>query len=128
MSEVRTVPRDHDPERPPARVAQWVGFVLAPAVFFAHLEITYLLVPWACLRSADVWLHVVDALALVLAILSAVVARRAWSAAGRDEPGEEGGSLPRTRLVGALGFGLSAMLALLLAWQWLTAFFIGPCQ
>lgn len=128
MSEVQTFPRDHDPERTPARVSQWVGFLLAPAAFFAHLEITYVLVPWACVRSADIWLHVVDALALVLAIVSAVVAWRAWSAVGRDDPGEAGGSVPRTRFVGATGFGLSASIALLLAWQWLTAFFIGPCQ
>jgi hypothetical protein len=111
-----------------APVAQWVGLLLAPAVFFAHLQITYVLVPWACVRGGEVWIHVSGVLSVVLALAGAVVGWRAWMRAGREVPGDGGGSLSRTRFVGATGLGLSAMLTLVLFAQWLTAFVISPCQ
>ena len=108
--------------------AQWVGFFLAPAVFFAHLQIAYVQVPWACARHGDVWIHVVDVLAVLLALVGTIVAWRVWLAAGREMPGEGGGSLPRTRFVGATGLGVSATITLVLFGQWVAAFFISPCQ
>ena len=111
-----------------APVAQWVGLFLAPAAFFAHLQITYVLVPWACVRNGEVWIHVSGILSVALALAGAVAAWRAWMRAGREAPGDSGGSLPRTRFVGAAGLGVSAMLTLVLFVQWLTAFVISPCQ
>ena len=46
-------------EQTPSLAAQWTGMLLAPAVFFAHLQVAYVLVPRACRYHADVWLHVV---------------------------------------------------------------------
>ncbi|HKH92762.1 MAG TPA: hypothetical protein VKA54_13230 [Gemmatimonadaceae bacterium] len=126
MSETHTFPRRDEPQ--PAPVAQWVGLFLAPAAFAAHLQINYVLVRWACLRSADIWVHVVDVAAIALAALGTVVAWRVWTRAGRDHPGEEGGALPRTRLLGVLGVGFSAMMTLVLIGQWVAAFFISTCQ
>jgi len=126
MSETHTFPPRDEPQ--PAPVAQWVGLFLAPAAFAAHLQINYILVRWACLRSADVWVHVVDVLAIALAALGTVVAWRVWQRVGRDHPGEEGGALPRTRLLGVLGVGFSAMITLVLIGQWVAAFFISTCQ
>jgi hypothetical protein len=112
-----------------APVAQWVGLGLAPAVFAAHLQIAYNLVPWACVRrGGEVWIHVVGVLSVVLALIGAIVAWRVWLSAGREVPGEDGGSLPRTRFIGAVGLGTSSMLTLLLFAQWVTAFFLSPCQ
>ena len=126
MSETHTVPRRAEVE--PAPVAQWVGLLLAPSAFAAHLQISYVLVRWACLRSADVWVHVVDLLSIALAALGTIVAWRVWQSAGRREPGEEGGSLPRTRMLGVLGIGFSGMITLVLFGQWIAAFYIGTCQ
>ena len=64
MSETRTFPPEQDGGPSPA--AQWVGVFLAPAVFAAHLQINYALVRWACLRNGDVWVHVVDIVAVLL--------------------------------------------------------------
>ena len=126
MSETHTFPpRD---ESQPAPVAQWVGVFLAPATFAAHLQINYVLVRWACLRSADLWVHVVDLVAIALAVLGTVVAWRVWARAGRDEPGEMGGALPRTRFLGVLGVGFSGMITLVLIGQWVASFFISTCQ
>ena len=111
-----------------APVAQWIGLLLAPAVFFAHLQITYVLVPWACVRGGDVWIHLTGILSVALALAGSVTAWRAWMRAGREVPGEGGGELPRTRFMGAVGLGVSATLTLVLFAQWLTAFFLSPCQ
>ena len=119
-------PVEHDPG--PAPRAQWIGFFLGPAVFFVHLQLTYVLVPWACVRNGKLWIHVVGALSVALATLGAWVAWRTWQRGGREDPGERGGAMPRTRLLGVLGLGLSLMFALLLLGQWMTAFFFSPCQ
>ena len=119
-------PVPHDPG--PAPRAQWIGFFLAPAVFFAHLQLTYVLVPWACVRNGELWIHLAGALSVVLAAVGAYVAWRTWQRGGREDPGEAGGAMPRTRLLGVLGLGLSLMFALLLIGQWMTAFFFSPCQ
>jgi hypothetical protein len=114
-------------ERPAPR-AQWVGIFLAPAVFFAHLQTSYLLVPWACASNGGVWIKVVGALAMLLTALGAVVAWRVWERTGRTEPGNDGGALPRTRFVAVVGLGASVMFTLLLFAQWVAGFFISPCQ
>jgi hypothetical protein len=118
----RVVPDERAP------VAQWIGLALAPAAFAAHLQITYVVVPWACGRHNDVWIHVLGIASVVLALIGVVAAWRTWLSAGREVPGENGGSLPRTRFLGAVGVGTSGMLALLLFAQWIAAFFISPCQ
>jgi hypothetical protein len=126
MSETHTFPRGDVEE--PAPVAQWVGLLLAPAAFAAHLEVAYVLVRWACLRDGDPWVHVVDLLAVLLAAVGTRAAWHAWSRAGRVEPGDEGGPGPRTRLLGVLGIGMSGMLTLVLVAQWIASFFISTCQ
>ena len=116
----------HDPG--PAPRAQWVGFFLAPAAFFTHLQVRYVLVPWACATNGQPWIHVVDVLALALALLGGFVAWRTWQRAGREDPGEAGGAVPRTRMLGVMGLGASLMFALVLLGQWVTNFFFSPCQ
>jgi hypothetical protein len=112
----------------PAPRAQWVGLFLAPAAFFTHLQIRYVLVPWACATNGSIWIHVVDVLALAVSLLGAFAAWRTWERAGREEPSESGGAVPRTRMMGVMGLGMSLMFALVLLGQWVTSFFFSPCQ
>lgn len=111
-----------------AAVGQWVGMFLAPAVFAVHLEITYNVIPWACVRGGEIWVHVVDVLALLLSLTGTVVAWRVWQRTVREAPGEAGGSVPRTSFLGACGLGFSAIVTLVLLAQWVASFFISPCQ
>lgn len=118
--------RKHDSG--PAPRAQWVGVFLAPAAFFAHLQVRYVLVPWACATNGQLWIHVVGVLALGIAALGAIAARRTWSSAGQEAPGEASGAIPRTRMLGVMGVGISLMFVLVLLGQWLSAFFFSACQ
>jgi hypothetical protein len=111
-----------------APVLQWVGFFFAPAVFFAHLQIGYVLIPWACTTHRDFWVHAVGIAAVILAALGTTAAWITWMRAGREVPGEGPGALPRTRFIGATGLGMNAVITLILLLQWVAGFFIGTCQ
>jgi hypothetical protein len=111
-----------------ASVLQWVGLFLAPVIFFAHLQIGYVLVPWSCTRHTVVWMHVVNLLSVAVAVVGTWIAwrvhARGESAADNDGPG----TLPRTRFLGVVGLGTSAMFVLLLLAQAIEAISLSPCQ
>lgn len=110
-----------------APVLQWVALGTAPAVFAAHLQIGYVLIPWACVTGQHLWLHVVNGASVLLALCGTMlgwrVARRA-DGASRDRAG----AVPRTRFLGDLAVGVGALLTLILLAQWLASFVLSPCQ
>jgi hypothetical protein len=113
-------------ERAPA--LQWVGLFLAPAVFFAHLQVGYVLVPWSCTKHNNVWIHVVNLLAVALAVLGTWAAWRVHARAESAASNEGPGTVPRTRFLGVVGLGMSAMFVLLLVAQAIEALSLSPCQ
>jgi hypothetical protein len=113
-------------ERAPA--LQWIGLLLAPAVFFAHLELAYVLVPWACVTKGQLWVHVSGAAAILLAFAGAVAAWRVHARTENAQPNDGAGSVPRTRFLGTVGICMSAAFVLLLIAQWVAGFVISPCQ
>jgi hypothetical protein len=108
--------------------AQWVGLLLAPAAFFAHLQFAYANLPWACRTGNELWIHVSGVASVVLAAVGTLVAWRSWRRAGGDPPGEGGGIPPRARFLGVTGLGTSAIITLILLAQWVAAFIISPCE
>ena len=120
--------------REPARVLQWLGFFLAPAVFFVHLEIAYVLIPWECTTQDQLWQHLVGFIAVVLClagVAAAWVSRARTSDAGIHPPGhpvEGPGALFRTRFIADTGLGVSALLTLIVLTQVIAGFFITVCQ
>jgi hypothetical protein len=113
--------------------AQWTGFFLAPAVFFAHLQLAYVLVPWSCVTGQHAWLHVAGIASVLLALAGTALAWWVWGresdgAESHEPTGQDGGPTPRARFVGVIGFVMGTMFSLLLAAQWVSAFFISPCQ
>lgn len=108
--------------------AQWTAFLVAPAAFFAHLQLGYVLVPWSCVRGTPLPLHVAGAASVALALAGARLAWRVWSREGRAAPGEGGGPAPRARFVALCALMMAALFVLLLAVQWAQVFVISPCQ
>jgi hypothetical protein len=119
-----------------APVLQWVGFLLAPVAFFAHLQINYLLIPWACARQAPIWPHLLGAAAVLVAAagIGAAWLTRVRTRSDRNTPQASGhpvegpGAIPRTRFLGDTGLGLSGLLTLILLMQFIAGFFITVCQ
>jgi hypothetical protein len=111
-----------------APVLQWVGLFLAPAAFFAHLQVNYVLVPWACTTGLRIWIHIVSLTALVLALAGALAGWRVHERAESDAPNDNAGAVPRMRFLGVVGLCASAIFALLLAAQLVAGIIISPCQ
>ena len=106
---------------------QWVALALAPAAFAAHLQIAYVLVPWACSTGQHGWLHLVNVLAVALAIVGTLLG---WRVVRRsdDAPEDGAGPVPRTRFIGDMAFGVSGMLTLILVAQAIASVVLSPCQ
>jgi hypothetical protein len=116
-------------DRPVAMFYLWMAVLGSPVAWLTAFLINFALVPWTCAGHRGTGpLHVVFACALLLALASAWGARQFWRQAGRGWPGEDAGTLARTRFLGALGVLLSLLSALVIAAQWIINFILGPCQ
>ena len=111
-----------------APVLQWIGMFLAPAAFFAHLQIAYVLVPWACVTRGQIWVHVSGLVAILLALAGSWAGWLVHARADNAQSNEGAGAVPRTRFLGTVGLCTSAVFALLLIAQWAAGFVISPCQ
>jgi protein-S-isoprenylcysteine O-methyltransferase Ste14 len=118
----RNAPRERAP------VLQWIGLFLPALTFFAHLQIGYLLVPWACATGQDIWIHVAGLLSVVVASLGVLAAWRTWGRAKEQEREQAERMRSRTRFMGEAGVGMGAIFTLILLAQWIAAFFIRSCQ
>ncbi len=107
---------------------QWVGLFLAPAAFFARLQLAYVIVPWACVTGGSVWLHVVDILAVVLAVGGGWIAWRVHGESGENARPDGADAISRGHFLGLVGAWTSALFALLLAAQATAGVVISPCQ
>jgi protein-S-isoprenylcysteine O-methyltransferase Ste14 len=111
-----------------APVLQWVGLFLPALTFFAHLEIGYVLVPWACATGQDIWIRILGLLAVALASLGVLAAWRTWERARQQEREQPDRMRSRTRFMGEAGVGMGGIFTLILLVQWVAGFFLGSCQ
>ena len=111
-------------------VAQVLGVVGGPSALLLGLTAKYTLVEiWACKANAGpLVVHLVAILTLLLALGAGMLALSQWRLAGREAPGDFGGTEGRTRKMATLGIALSLMSAVVIIAQWLPQFFVSPCQ
>ena len=111
-------------------VAQVLGVVGGPLALLTGLVAKYTLVQiWACKSQAGpLVVHVVALATLLLTLGAGALALSQWRLAGREEPGDVGGTAGRTRMAATLGVGLSLMSAVIVIAQWLPQLFVSPCQ
>src|SRR5689334_9563889 len=91
FSERMVAERERVLEDVPGRRLQWVGFFLAPAAFFAHLQLGYIAVYWSCVQRTTLWVHVSGALFFLLALAGVAAAFVSWRRADAL-PDEAGGA------------------------------------
>lgn len=109
-------------------LALWIGLLGGPVLALASLHVMYAVVPWSCHTGRELPLHLVAAATLLAAAGCLWLAWRDWRLAGRDWPGEEGGTLGRSRFMAALGVMLSAFFALVIAAMWVPTLVLSACQ
>jgi hypothetical protein len=105
-----------------------MGFLLAPFAFLLNLQISYMLVPWACSSGQIFWLHIAAFGSLLLAALGALTAWRNWQKAGREWQSEGGNATARSRFMGIVGLLMSGLFSLIILAQWIANLIIDPCQ
>lgn len=105
------------------------GVILVPAIAWAlQMQASYMLVQPACMSGRNLTLHVVTVVALLLTAGVGLIAWRKWREAGRKEPDEAAGPVPRSRFMAALGLLTSAMFFLVILAQGIGSFVLHPCQ
>lgn len=120
--------REEQPFRPYVLVVPFLG---APLLALVLHEAEYLLTPWACDRGGQ-WVQHLVALVVLLGTLGlGVVARRAIASAAEVAPlanSAHARAARRTRFLGQVGLGASAISALLVLAYWIAVLVLDPCN
>ena len=106
----------------------WFAVLAGPLAWMLGLNAEYSLVRVACAKDSTLSLHLVSLATLLLALSGGWVAWREWGRAGREDPGEAGGVIPRTRMMAVLGLMASALFSLAILLQWTASLFFHPCM
>ena len=108
--------------------AQWYGVLAPPLAMLMNVNLGYALVVWSCAAGTRTLLHLELAVLVLIALSGGFVAHREWRKhGGGGDPDDSGGPAARTRFLGVLGMGSSALFTLILIWQWLANVFLAPC-
>ena len=105
----------------------WFPILVPPLAVLAQLSAGYALVALECQQQQRLPVHLVAAVALLVALAGAAIAWSRWREAGVAPPADSGDPTSRTRFLAIVGLAVSAVMALAVAAQWLTTAFITPC-
>jgi hypothetical protein len=109
-------------------LALWAGLLLPPFAWFLNLQLSYMLVPWACVTGQQFILHVVTLAMLLLAASGGVIAWRTWRRVGHDWPNEAAGVVPRSRFMAVGGLLSSVLFCLVIVAQGIPSFILSGCE
>jgi hypothetical protein len=131
MATAETV--DVRPEAPPhehppvSDLALWTTVLSGPGLFLLNLEISYVMVDWAC-NTGNAWaLHVVHLVSLVATVAGTLLGIVLWRRVGGGWPDSGGGSVSRSRLLATLGTLGGLLFSISILAQWITVMVLGPC-
>jgi uncharacterized membrane protein YidH (DUF202 family) len=106
----------------------WAGLLASPTAALLQIGINYAIVPGACWSGREWPLHLVSLLALAAAVGGGLLSRRNWRRAGARWQPDEGGVMPRSSFMAAVGMLVSALSALLIVAQWIAVFVHSTCE
>jgi hypothetical protein len=127
MAADTVTPRRTQPAEP-APIAQWVTVFLPAVTFFAHLQINYTLVPYACANGQTIWVRVVGVVSVLLSLTGTLLGWRVWQRADVSSAMADGGVPGRTRFLGRLGLGAGTIFTIILTAQVIAELMFSPCQ
>lgn len=103
----------------------WIDILGAPAAFLCQLQVSYMLVPWACTSGHELVPRLSWIPFFLIAATIGVLACRDWSrlcALRADDP-----NAARCRFMAVIGIMTSGLFALAILAQGSATFFINPC-
>ena len=101
----------------------WPALLVAPSVALGHLSVVYSLTTPSCATQQLVALHVLSALALLVAVGCTAMAATVWRREG--EPSTTGGE--RRLFVARIATGVGAIASLVIFALWIPPFLLSPC-
>jgi hypothetical protein len=118
-------PREHPPV---SDTALWTSALGGPLVFVLNLEVSYVMVDWACNTGNDWALHVVHLASLILCVGLAALGLTLLRRMGGGWPDSGGSSASRSRLIATIGLLGGALFAVSILAQWMTVMVLGTCS
>jgi heme/copper-type cytochrome/quinol oxidase subunit 2 len=107
------------PPLPRNALPLWIAVVIAPAVWGLELQIVYSAAHQACIHNKHGLLHLLDAIALVIVAVCAVVC---WRYRRRDDNEQD-----RTTFLAEYGLWSSAGFFVLIVAQTIASIMLDPC-
>ena len=110
---------------PGGNLMLWVDVLGAPAAFLCQLQVSYMIVPWACTSGHNVVPRISWIPFFLIAAAVGILACRDWSrlcAFRADDP-----AIARCRFMALLGIMTGALFALAILAQGCATFIINPC-
>jgi hypothetical protein len=117
-------PREHPPV---SDLALWTSVLGGPFVFLLNLEVSYVMVDWACNAGTDWALHLVHFASLVLSAACALLGLTLLRRMRPDARDTGSGSDARSRLLARLGILSGTLFAVSILAQWIGVMVLGTC-
>jgi hypothetical protein len=115
-------------DAPPGAAPMWIGLAGPPILWLINFQISYALVPWCCSHGHRWWIHLSNALFLLLTIACGVVGWRDHSQTSADlEAKRVGGIAGARRLMIMMGIAGCVLFSLIILLQGIAGFVIDPC-
>ena len=130
MAEVSVVvrteagPREHPPV---SDLALWTSVLGGPFLFLLNLEVSYVMVDWACNTGNDWALHVVHFVSFVLSAACALLGLTLLRRVRNSGPESDRAADARSRLLATLGILSGALFAVSVFAQWIGVMVLGTC-
>ncbi len=109
-------------------IALWAGILVGPVTWFLSMLANFALAPWACTLAWKPALFAVSILALLITAGSGLLSWAEWQRLGREEAGEAGTVVARSRALAIGGILLSGFTSLVIVAQFLPHIILGACQ
>jgi hypothetical protein len=103
-----------------------IGVVAGPVAWFAQLQATYALVPWACARGHRFTLLLVALGAIAISAMGGLAAWKSWP--GHVRLAGEPQQIEGARLLSLLGVGLSVSFVVVLLASAIPTLILRPCD
>ena len=104
-----------------------VALLAGPVLALANQGLMYSVNMWACGHGVRSVLHIVPFVCLCLAVVSAIVAYRAWNSVGRGTDDDLATDDARTRFLAILGLSIGVFSSAVILAQWASVFVFDPC-
>ncbi len=117
-------PREHPPV---SDLALWTSVLGGPFVFLLNLEVSYVMVDWACNTGNDWALHVVHFVSLVLSAACALLGLTLLRRVRHSGPDSEPAADARSRLLATVGILSGTLFAVSIFAQWIGVMVLGTC-